>query len=124
MYREAAYLLETGVADVETIDRSFRNAFGLWASICGPFRWMDITGGPAAYALTLERVLPSLSNSAALSRVFQAMIDQDANGTGNGRGFYSYTKEETHKWEALFLEHAWRVRDLMNEYFPLGEEKS
>lgn len=121
LYREAAYILEMGVADVETIDRSFRNAFGLWASMCGPFRWMDITGGPAAYAHTLARVLPSLSNSAGLSKVFQAMIDQDANGTGNGRGFYSYTREETQKWEALFLEHAWKVRDLMNEYFPLEE---
>src|SRR5262249_16795923 len=31
MYREAVHLLETGVADVDTIDRAFRNACGLWA---------------------------------------------------------------------------------------------
>jgi 3-hydroxybutyryl-CoA dehydrogenase len=31
MYREAAPLLETGVADLETIDRSIRQACGLWA---------------------------------------------------------------------------------------------
>jgi 3-hydroxybutyryl-CoA dehydrogenase len=29
LYREAVHLLETGVADVETIDRSFRDASGL-----------------------------------------------------------------------------------------------
>ena len=55
MYREAAYLLERGVADVETIDGAFRNACGLWATFCGPFRWIDITGGPALYAKVMTR---------------------------------------------------------------------
>ena len=50
MFREALNILEMGVADVETIDRSVRNALGLWATICGPFRWMDLTGGPASTA--------------------------------------------------------------------------
>lgn len=50
IYREAVNLLELGVGDVETIDRAFRNACGLWATLCGPFRWIDITGGPALYA--------------------------------------------------------------------------
>lgn len=35
IYREAAYLLDQGVADAETIDRTFRNAVGLWAVCCG-----------------------------------------------------------------------------------------
>ena len=45
LYREALHLLQTGVADAETIDRSFRNSLGLWSSVCGPFQWMDISGG-------------------------------------------------------------------------------
>ncbi len=44
MMREALNLVETGVADIEMIDRSFRNDIGWWATICGPFRWMDLTG--------------------------------------------------------------------------------
>src|SRR6185369_4846559 len=32
MYREAFWLLENGVADVETIDTSFRNAMSVWAN--------------------------------------------------------------------------------------------
>ena len=66
MYREAVHLLELGVADVATIDESFRNACGLWAAICGPLRWMDITGGPARYARAMEAVLPTLCNSPEL----------------------------------------------------------
>ena len=37
MYREAVNMLESGVADAATIDRAFRNACGIWASLCGPF---------------------------------------------------------------------------------------
>ena len=36
MYREAVYLLESGVADAEAIECSFRNSVGLWAAMCGP----------------------------------------------------------------------------------------
>jgi 3-hydroxybutyryl-CoA dehydrogenase len=48
-------------------------------------------------------------------------MDSDAQGIANGRGFYQYTDEQARQWEELFLEHAWRVRELMNEYFPLEE---
>ena len=62
MYREAFWLLENGVADVETIDRSFRNAICVWANIAGPFRWMDLTGVPA-YAAVMKRLFPQLSTA-------------------------------------------------------------
>jgi 3-hydroxybutyryl-CoA dehydrogenase len=47
------------------------------------------------------------------------LADADARGIANGRGFYSYTSEEARRWEELFREHAWTVRELMNKYFPL-----
>jgi 3-hydroxybutyryl-CoA dehydrogenase len=119
MYREAFHLLEMGVADVETIDRSCRNALGLWATMCGPFRWMDLTGGPALYAKAIAGVLPTLSNAAELPKLMQDMVATDARGMANGRGFYGYTEEEARRWEELFREHAWTVRKLLNEYFPL-----
>jgi 3-hydroxybutyryl-CoA dehydrogenase len=119
MYREAMNLLEMGVADVETIDRSCRNALGLWATMCGPFRWIDLTGGPALYAKAMAGVLPTLSNATQLTGPIQELADADARGIANGRGFYSYTSEEARRWEELFREHAWTVRELMNKYFPL-----
>lgn len=119
LYREALYLVEQGVADVETIDRSCRNALGLWATICGPFRWMDITGGPALYARTLQGVLPSLSNATQLPEPMKALMKADARGIANGRGFYEYTEEEGQRWEELFLRHAWKVREIQDEHFPM-----
>ncbi len=62
MYREALHLLEEGVADIETIDLLCKNSLGLWTPMCGPFRWMDKTGGPALYAKAMERIIPTLSN--------------------------------------------------------------
>ncbi len=121
MYREALNILEMGVADVETVDRSCRNALGLWATMCGPFRWMDLSGGPALYAKAMEGVLPTLSNSTELSPKLVELAETDARGIANGRGFYQYTEEDARKWEALFREHAWTVRELMNKYAPLDD---
>lgn len=118
MYREAVNILEMGVADVETIDRSVRNALGLWSTICGPFRWMDISGGPGLYAKAIRGVLPSLNNSTELPKTLQNFLDSGAQGAADGNGFYEYTEEEAHKWEELYLKHAWKVRELVNEYFP------
>ena len=119
MYREACNILESGIADVETIDRSCRNALGLWATMCGPFRWIDLSGGPALYAGAIEGVLPSLSNTTELPDTLKRLRDDDARGIANGRGFYEYTEEEAAEWEALFLKHAWNVRKLVDEYFPI-----
>jgi len=121
MYREALHLLETGVADVETIDRSARNALGLWATLCGPFRWIDLSGGPALYARAIEGVLPSLSNATELTGRIKELAQSEAQGVANGRGFYEYTEEDAARWEKLFLEHAWTVRKLQNKYFPIDE---
>jgi 3-hydroxybutyryl-CoA dehydrogenase len=121
MYREALSLLESGVADAETIDRSMRNALGLWATVCGPLRWMDLTGGPELYAKAIQHVLPTLNNSTELPPVMQKLAGTGARGITNGRGFYSYTPEEARHWEELYRRHAWRVAQMQNEYFPVKD---
>ena len=110
MYREAVHLLETGVADVETIDSVFRNSVGLWASFCGPLRWIDITGGPWLYATAMKGVLPSLSNSPDLPETLEhgALRNKDF-GTKNGRGLLFLRAGRRGRWEAKLREHAWRM---------------
>lgn len=118
MYREALELLERGVADAETIDRAFRNACGLWASVCGPFRWIDITGGPALYASAMEGVLPDLSRATELPRTIRELRDAGARGTVNGQGFFEYTPAEAERWQRIYHDHVWRVRETHQRYFP------
>ena len=119
MYREALHLLETGVADAETIDRSFRNAAGLWASVCGPLRWIDLSGGPALYAQAMQHVLPTLSNTTEVPDTLARLAEDGARGIVNGRGFYDYTPEQAEEWKQRHREHVWRVRDWMDEALPL-----
>lgn len=119
MYREAMHLLRSGVADAETIDRSFRNSIGLWATLCGPFRWMDITGGPQLYAKAMQPVLPTLAADASVPSPLAELAADGALGIANGRGFYSYTPQEASYWEELFRRHAWAVQQLVSEERPL-----
>jgi 3-hydroxybutyryl-CoA dehydrogenase len=109
MYREAFNLLEIGVADVETIDRAFRTAVGLWAAISGPFRWMDLTG-ISSYAAVMKRLFPKLSNKMEVPEIIQQLVSSGANGISNGRGFYSYTPEQSAQWHKLLTENAWQAR--------------
>jgi 3-hydroxybutyryl-CoA dehydrogenase len=125
MYREAANLLDLGIGDVETIDRSFRNACGLWATLCGPFRWIDITGGPALYAKAMAGVLPTLDSRPEVPRVFRQKEENGERGTINGRGFYTYGGDDAERWQKLLHEHAWEVRKLQGRYYPIkGDDEA
>jgi 3-hydroxybutyryl-CoA dehydrogenase len=118
MFREALHLLESGVADVETIDRAFSNTVGLWANIAGPFRWMDLMGIPA-YAAVMERLLPQLDASAEVPRTMRQLVESGAKGISNLRGFYDYTPAEAERWRRMLVDHVWAVRELTDRYFPM-----
>lgn len=109
MLREALHLLETGVADAATIDRSFRNAIGLWAGFSGPLRWIDLTGGPALYGKTMSNVLPTLNNADAISNSMRQMMENGDKGVANGRGFYHYSPEDKQIWEERFRRSVWQA---------------
>jgi 3-hydroxybutyryl-CoA dehydrogenase len=121
MYREALHLLELGVADAATIDRSFRNVCGVWATVFGPFEWIDLTGGPALYGKAMQRVLPTLSNAVELPAPIRQLLAEGAQGVTSGRGFYNYTALEAKQADELFHAHAWRAGAILDEYFPINE---
>ena len=99
-----------------------RNALGLWASVCGPLRWIDLTGGPELYAKAMQHVFPSLNASPEVPAVLQKLAGEGARGITNGRGFYNYSEKEAREWEELYRTHAWRVAQMQNEYFPLPDK--
>lgn len=111
MFREAFWLLENGVADVDDIDRAFRNALSVWANIAGPFRWMDLTGIPA-YAAVMAKLNPQLQTTNHVPETMTKLVESGAQGIANGRGFYTYTPEQAAAWERLLVENVWKVREL------------
>jgi 3-hydroxybutyryl-CoA dehydrogenase len=114
VYREAFHLLETGVADVATIDTAFRNVIGLWGGLMGPFRWMDLTGLPA-YAAVMQRLLPTLSRDTGIPRTMRELVAGGAKGTANGRGFYEYAPGEAERWQRALDDHVWAAAARQSE---------
>lgn len=121
MYREAVHLLESGVADAEAIEASFRNSVGLWAPMCGPLRVMDVMGGGAFYAESIKGVLPTMANSAELQPTLQSFIDQDAKGPKNNIGFFDYDEDEAAKWAERFTASILTTRKYQDQYIPTDE---
>lgn len=119
MIREAFHLVESGIADIETVDRSFRNDIGWWALLAGPFRWMDLTGIPA-YALVMEGLLPELSNAKKVPALMRSTVGSGAKGISNARGFYPYTKRSAHEWEKKWVEFTYDIRKLADKYSRRG----
>ncbi len=78
--------------------------------MCGPFRWIEITGGPALYAKAMAGVLPNLNTSPELPQTMKKMHDENARGTLNGRGFYQYQPGDDKLWDRRAREHAWTVK--------------
>jgi len=108
MIREAMHLVEIGVADIETIDRSFRNDIGWWATLCGPFRWMDLTGIPI-YGKVTETIFPDLSNTEKVHELLKEKIETNSK-------FYNYQDDEEKEWEDIWTEFTLDISELVKKH--------
>jgi 3-hydroxybutyryl-CoA dehydrogenase len=116
MLREAFYLVDAGYATVADVDRSLRNDLGYWITFAGPFRFMDLTGIPA-YATVMKELLPDLSSATEVPRLMERVRRSGGLGVANGKGFYSYTPAQAKRWEKLFIDFSYQIRELA-EKFP------
>lgn len=114
-YREACYLVEGGYATVEDVDRACRNNAGYWMTLCGVFRWMDLTGVQAYHAV-MKDLLPTLNNNKEIPKLIDDIVKAGGKGVSNAHGFYSYTPEEAKLWEETFQDFAYEIRRLALKY--------
>ena len=115
MYREAFHLVENGYATVEDVDRACRNNAGYWMTLVGVFRWMDLTG-VAAYHTVMKDLFPTLSNSTEMPGLIDDIVKAGGKGIANGKGFYTYSKEEAKQWEETFTQFSYEIRRLAEKY--------
>lgn len=108
MMREAIHLVESGVADIETVDRSFRNDIGWWATLCGPFRWMDLTG-LKTYAKVMEGLFPDLNKTSELPALMKEKVESDTL-------FYQYDKHSITEWEEAWKDFTHDIREISLKY--------
>ena len=115
MLREAFYLVESGYATIEDVDRSLRNDYGYWITLAGPFRFMDLTGVPA-YMRVMEHLLPDLCCTKEVPELMRKVVGSGALGVANAKGFYKYTPQEARRWEKRFLRFTYDIRALAQKY--------
>lgn len=115
MYREAISLVEGGYATVEDIDRSCRNNAGYFMTMVGIFRWMDLTGVPAYYAV-MKDLLPTLNNSEEVPKLISEIVQAGGKGIANGKGFYDYAAGEAKLWEETYAQFSYEIRELALKY--------
>ena len=115
LMREAFYLVESGYATIEDVDRSLRNDLGYWITLAGPFRFMDLTGVPA-YLRVMKDLLPELSCSKEVPALIRNVVDKGGLGVANAQGFYDYTPQEARRWEKRFLRFSYDIRALARKY--------
>jgi 3-hydroxyacyl-CoA dehydrogenase len=120
---EAFHLVEAGIADIETVDRSFRNDMGWWALLAGPFRWMDLTGIPA-YGAVREGLLPKLCKAKQVPKLMRDTVASGAKGIANAKGFYPYTKKSARRWEKDWVEFTYDMRKLADKYAKRRGERN
>ena len=108
MMREAMHLVEIGVADIETVDRSFRNDIGWWAALCGPFRWMDLTGLPI-YAKVMDGLFPELCNGDKAPELIKEKAASKSK-------FYDYQGDEEKEWERIWTDFTLDLSELIKKY--------
>ncbi|HZQ43607.1 MAG TPA: 3-hydroxyacyl-CoA dehydrogenase family protein [Acidobacteriaceae bacterium] len=118
MFREACYLVDSGVCSVEDVDRSLRNDVGWWIPFAGPFRYMDLMG-VAGYGRVMRDLLPDLSSSPEVPKLMREVVESGGRGISNGKGFYQYTPEQAKAWEQKFIEFNYKIRRLTAQYADL-----
>jgi 3-hydroxybutyryl-CoA dehydrogenase len=115
MFREAFYLVESGVCTMEDVDRSLRNDVGWWMPFAGPFRYMDLMGA-TTYGRVMKDLLPELSTSTDIPPLMCELIEAGDHGISTGKGFFKYTKEQAEQWEKLFTKFNYEIRQLAMKY--------
>lgn len=92
LLREAAYLVESGVATPEDIDRTLRYGNGIRYAISGPFKIVDL-GGIDIFNKVAKYLYPTLSRETEGCALLEELDRKGFDGVRTQQGFYAYTKE-------------------------------
>ena len=90
--REALHLVQTGVADAETIDTVMKASLGRRYAIAGPLESADL-GGLETILKVGTHLLPAITADGSGLELLRAHISKGETGAASGQGFYQWTDE-------------------------------
>jgi len=93
LWREAVYIAQEGIADVEDIDMAAKLGFGLRLPVYGMFEHADMVGLALASAV-MTNAARDLYNLPSPPVLISQKIEAGETGVSTGRGFYDWTKRD------------------------------
>jgi 3-hydroxybutyryl-CoA dehydrogenase len=99
MWREAAYIVQEGIADVEDVDNAIKFGFGLRLPVYGAFEHGDIVGWTISGAV-MEYASADLYNEPRAPKIVKDMMARGDLGASTGKGFYDWSKKDVHAVKA------------------------
>lgn len=93
VFREAAYIAETGVATPEDIDKAITATFGPRYAFEGPFGLSDFAGIDI-YERLATLLPPVLCSDTKCPEFLHKMVEEGKLGVKSGEGFYRYEDEK------------------------------
>ena len=99
LLREAAYIIEEGIADVEDIDLVVQNSFGLRMPAYGIFEHQDAVGLDMCLAV-MDYVAKDLYNLPRAPNCYRAKVAHGDLGAKTGKGFYDWSKKSIEEVKA------------------------
>ena len=96
LWREAISIVDSGIADAETVDMAVKYSFGLRLPQLGPLENADMVGTDLTHSIH-EYILPHLEDSHKPSPLLAGLRDNGDLGFKTGKGFRSWTPEEMQK---------------------------
>ncbi|HTS31913.1 MAG TPA: 3-hydroxyacyl-CoA dehydrogenase family protein [Bryobacteraceae bacterium] len=99
LLREAAYIVEDGIADAGDIDSVIKNGLGLRMPAYGTLEHMDITGVDLALSVN-EYVTRDLYNEPRAPEYLRDLVRRGETGVKAGRGFYDWSSKSADQVKA------------------------
>ncbi len=100
MIREAAYIVDSGLATAEDVDKAIKNGPGIRLPVWGVLEHVDAVGLDICKPVQ-ESVLPELYNESKPTPLMDRMFSRGDRGFLSGKGFYDWHKKSM---EALLQE--------------------
>jgi 3-hydroxyacyl-CoA dehydrogenase len=93
LFREAMYLLDKGVIDVENLEKTIQYGLGLRLPVMKAFEMVDLMGIDTIRDV-LTYLFPKLSRSTEPPEILDKMINDGDLGIKSGKGFHDYSKKD------------------------------
>lgn len=99
LVREAAHIIEAGIADAEDVDEVVRNSFGLRFPVYGLLEHMDMVGLDMSGAIC-DYVSTDLYNEPRAPQIVRDKMAAGDLGVKTGRGFHDWSKRDANAVKA------------------------